>query len=163
MKGIAKMKNKTLENIRLCCYLALFFCLVWAFTMVRYIIADVIGLDSWARPIDWSESTALKIIMLSFYVLGTVAMIAMCVKVVFNTLKGLRENTVFPQSNVKLMFWIALADFVYQLGFNNLSVLWNEILFQLPHTVFVTPFFLLFFAFMYKVAADAVEENSLTV
>jgi hypothetical protein len=28
---------------------------------------------------------------------------------------------------------------------------------------FITPFFLLFFAFMYKVAADAVEENNLTI
>ena len=62
------------------------------------------------------------------------------------------------------MFWIALADFVYLLGFNNLHILWNDdVVFQLQHTNLVMPFFLLFFAFMYKVAADAVEENNLTV
>ena len=157
------MKDKTLKNIRSCCYFALAFCVIWAGVTVRYLIADVLGYDSWARPIDWSESTVLKMIMLTLYIVGAISMIGLCIKAVLNTLKGLRENTVFPKSNVKLMFWITLADFVYLLGFSNLSVLWNDILFQLPHTVFVTPFFLLFFAFMYKVAADAVEENNLTV
>lgn len=157
------MKDKTLKNIRSCCYFALAFCVIWAGVTVRYLIADVLGYDSWARPIDWSESTVLKMIMLTLYIVGAISMIGLCIRAVLNTLKGLRENTVFPKSNVKLMFWIALADFVYLLGFSNLSVLWNDILFQLPHTVFVTPFFLLFFAFMYKVAADAVEENNLTV
>ena len=157
------MKDKTLKNIRSCCYFALAFCVIWAGVTVRYLIADVLGYDSWARPIDWSESTVLKMIMLTLYIVGAISMIGLCIKAVLNTLKGLRENTVFPKSNVKLMFWIALADFVYLLGFSNLSVLWNDILFQLPHTVFVTPFFLLFFAFMYKVAAEAVEENKLTI
>jgi hypothetical protein len=45
-----------------------------------------------------------------------------------------------------------------------LPVLWSDKdVFLLQHTNFVTPFLLLFFAFMYKVAADAVEENSLTI
>ena len=62
------------------------------------------------------------------------------------------------------MFWIALAEFIHLLGFGNLPVLWKEdVIIQFQHTNFVTPFFLLFFAFMYKVAADAVEENNLTV
>ena len=91
-------------------------------------------------------------------------MVALCIKVVVNILKGIRENTVFPKNNVKLMFWMALADFVYMLGFTNLPVLWSDkSLFYLQHTNFVTPFLLLFFAFMYKVAADAVEENNLTI
>lgn len=157
------MKDKTLKNIRICCYVAVAFCVVWAGLMVNYLIADILGYGPWPKPVDWSQNTAMKVVALACYVLGTLAMIALCVKAVLNTLKGLRENTVFPKSNVKLMFWIALADFIYQLGFNNLTVLWNEILFQLPYTVFVTPFFLLFFAFMYKVAADAVEENNLTI
>ena len=143
--------------------MALAFCVVWAGLMANYLIAEILGYGPWPKPVDWSQHAVTKAVALACFVLGTVAMIGLCVKAVLNTLKGLRENTVFPKSNVKLMFWIALADFIYQLGFNNLTVLWNEILFQLPHTVFVTPFFLLFFAFMYKVAADAVEENNLTV
>ncbi len=158
------MKNKTLKNIRVCCYVALAFCLVWAGLMVNYVIADILGYAPWPEPVDWSIHTVGKIAALSCYVLGTVAMIGLCVKAVLNTLKGLRENTVFPKSNVKLMFWIALADFVYLMGLYNLTVLWDEdLVFKLQHTNFVTPFFLLFFAFMYKVAADAVEENNLTV
>jgi hypothetical protein len=59
---------------------------------------------------------------------------------------------------------MALADFVYLLGFTNLPILWNDkVVFYLQHTNFVMPFLLFFFAFMYKVAADAVEENNLTI
>ena len=158
------MKDKTLKNIKICCYIALAFCFVWAGLMVNYLIADILGYGPWPKPVDWSQNTAMKVAALACYVLGTLAIIGLCVKAVLNTLKGLRENTVFPRSNVKLMFWIALADFVYLLGFNNLHILWNDdVVFQLQHTNLVMPFFLLFFAFMYKVAADAVEENNLTV
>lgn len=158
------MTNKTFKNIRICCYVALAFCFVWAGLMVNYLVIDLFVDGVLPHPIDWSQNTAMKIAALACFALGTVAMIALCVKAVLNTLKGLRENTVFPKSNVKLMFWVALADFVYLLGYWNLQILWaDDVIFQLQHTNFVTPFFLLFFAFMYKVAADAVEENNLTV
>ena len=163
-KGITKMKDKTFKNIRICCYAALAFCVVWAGLMVNYLIIELIVDGILPHPVDWSQNAVVKASTLACYVLGTLAMIALTVMVVINILKGLRENTVFPRSNEKLLFWIALADFVYLLGFTNLHVLWNEnLVFQLQHTNFVTPFFLLFFAFMYKVAADAVEENNLTV
>ena len=59
---------------------------------------------------------------------------------------------------------MAFVDFVYMLGFTNLPNLWSDdVIFTLLHTNFITPFLLLFFAFMYKVAADAVEENNLTI
>ena len=158
------MKEKTLKNIKLCCYIALAFCLVWAILMTYNLIANMFGDNASSHPVDWSVHTTMKIVVLVFYVLGTFAMITLCIKAVFNTLKGLRENTVFPRSNEKLIFWIALADFIYLLGFGNLPILWNDdMVFYLQHTNFITPFFLLFFAFMYKVAADAVEENNLTI
>ncbi len=51
---------------------------------------------------------------------------------------------------------------VYSLS--NLPNLWDDdVTFTLLHTNFVVPFLLFFFAFMYKVVADAVEENNLTV
>ena len=158
------MKDKTLKNIRLCCYVALVFCAVWIAIMVNYLICDLVGYGPWPHPVDWSQDTALKALIVACYLLGTVAMITLCVIVVINMLKGIRENIVFPKSNVKLLFWMALADFVYMLGFTNLPVLWSDKdVFLLQHTNFVTPFLLLFFAFMYKVAADAVEENNLTI
>ena len=122
------------------------------------------GVKASSHSINWSENTAMKTIVLVCYLLGTLAMIALCVKAVFNVLKGIRENTVFPRSNEKLLFWIALADFIYLFGYWNLQVLWdNEAVLALTNNIFITPFFLLFFAFMYKVAADAVEENKLTI
>ncbi|MBQ8957363.1 MAG: hypothetical protein IJ057_02490 [Bacteroidales bacterium] len=49
-------------------------------------------------------------------------------------------------------------------GHTNIATLWDDnlVLALVPENL-ITPFFLLFFAFMYKVAADAVEENNLTV
>ena len=156
-----KMKDKTLKNIRLCCYVALVFCAIWIAIVVNYIISDLRGPN---LPIDWSQHTFAKILTMASYVLGTVAMIVLSIKVVLNILKGIRENMVFPKNNVKLLLWMALADFVYLLGFTNLPILWNDnIILCLQHTNFVMPFLLLFFAFMYKVAADAVEENNLTI
>ena len=158
------MKQKTWKGIRICSYVALAFCLVWAVSMVANFVVNVFGNTATSHPVDWSQNTFMKVVVILCYVAGTIAMIGMCVKAVLNTLKGLRENTAFPRSNEKLLFWIALADFVYLLGFWNLQILWKDnVFFQLQSSNFVTPFFLLFFAFMYKVAADAVEENNLTV
>ncbi len=79
-------------------------------------------------------------------------------------LKGLRENLAFPKTNIKMLFWFVLVDFVYHLSYTNLRVLWdNHAVFRFNYENFLIPFFLLFFAFMYKIAADAVEENNLTV
>ena len=155
------MKDKTFKNIRLCCYVALVFCALWIAIFVNYLIGDLRGQGI---PIDWSQNTVVKIITVVSYVIGTVAMIALSIMVVLNILKGARKNMVFPKSNFKLLLWMALADFVYLLGFTNLPILWNDkVVFYLQHTNFVMPFLLLFFAFMYKVAADAVEENNLTI
>ena len=50
------------------------------------------------------------------------------------------------------------------LVYNNLHVLYSGLMeIHFNYTIIVTPFFLLFFAFMYKIAADAVEENNLTI
>ena len=158
------MKDKTIKNIRICCYVALVFCALWVVVMVNYLIADILGYGPWPKAVDWSQNTAMKIAVLACCLVGSVAMIALSIKVVINILKGIRENVAFPKSNVKLLFWMALVDFVYMLGFTNLPNLWSDdVIFTLLHTNFITPFFLLFFAFMYKVAADAVEENNLTV
>ena len=89
--------------------------------------------------------------------------VLLCAKIVFNILNGLRENTAFPKSNVKLLFWLALAFFIYLLCWTNEPVLFDDVAFRLISDIFLIPFCILFFAFMYKVAADAVEENNLTI
>ena len=158
------MKDKTLKNIYLCCYIALVFCAVWAVSTVYNFCVIFLGNYASNHPVDWLANTTLKIIILTCYLLGSVIMVTLCAKAVFNILKGLRENTVFPRSNERLLFWIALANFVQLLGSRNLQLLWDDSsVLALTDKNFITPFFLLFFAFMYKVAADAVEENNLTV
>ena len=158
------MVNKTLKNIRLCCYVALAFCVIWMVSMVFTLYVNMFGNHASSQPIDWSIHTCMKIIVLVCYVGGTVTMVFLCVKAVINTMNGLQENIAFPRSNEKLLFWIALADFVRLLGAANVAALWDDnLVLALAPENFVVPFLLLFFAFMYKVAADAVEENNLTV
>ena len=157
------MTNKTSKNIRICCFVALASCLVCAVSTLADSI-NLFGSYASSHPVDWSQNTFVKVFIVFCYVAGTIAMIGLCVKVVINTLKGLRENIAFPRSNEKLLFWIALADFVYLFGREDFPLLWeDDVVLQLSYTNFLSPFFLLFFAFMYKVAADAVEENNLTV
>ena len=40
------MKDKTLKNIKICCYVALAFCLVWAGSMVNFLINDLFFLHN---------------------------------------------------------------------------------------------------------------------
>ena len=158
------MTNKTLKNIRLCCFVAMAFCLFWAVSMVVNFAVHIFGNNAVLHPIDWSQNTFMKVVVVFCYAAGTIAIIGLCVKVVINTLRGLRENNAFPRNNEKLMFWIGLVDFVRLFGAANVATLWDDnlVLALVPEN-FVTPFFLLLFAFMYKVAADAVEENNLTI
>ncbi len=158
------MKDKTIKNIRLCCYVAMAICLIWTVVVAVGIIGDALGRGSTVHPIDWSINKGVKIGVFVCFLVGMAGMVPLCLKVIYNTLKGLRENIVFPKCNVSLLFWMVLADFVYLFGFWNLQILWDEnLVLALQPTNFIMPFFLLFFAFMYKVAADAVEENSLTI
>ena len=158
------MTKKTSKNIRICCFVALAFCFVWAVSLVANLTSNMYGSYASTHPIDWSKSAAMKAVVFICYVAGSVSMIVLCMKAILNVFKGVRENNVFPRSNEKLMFWVALADFIRLLGSANFATLWDDdvILLIAPENL-ITPFFLLFFAFMYKVAADAVEENNLTV
>ncbi len=154
------MKNKTQKNIRLCCYVALAFCIIYAIVMAVHFI----GLLNGVNDIDWAQHHARKIGFFIIYVLSSFLMIGMWIKVVINILRGIKENSVFPQSNVRLLFWLALVFFVYILCWTNHVVLYQDnFVFEFQANNIIMPFFLLFFAFMYKVAADAVEENNLTI
>ena len=159
------MKDKTMKRIRICCYVAIGLCVAWGLLWFGNLILSAFGVSDYPLQwFDWTEHRAYKTTIFAVYSLSIAAMIVMCVKMVLNVLKGLNENTVFPKSNVKLLFWFVLVDFIYLLVFNNLRVLGSDQpTFMIQHNNFVIPFFLLFFAFMYKVAADAVEENNLTI
>lgn len=158
------MKDKTLKNICVCCYIALAVCGIWAVLAANNFIGILTGNTILPRVVNWSYRGTMKIVYFALYVLSTLSQILLICFAVVNVLKGIRDNMVFPKSNVKLLFWLALVDFVYELCWTNLPIHFDDrFVLQLVNTNFVTPFFLLFFAFMYKVAADAVEENNLTI
>ena len=164
------MKQKTFKNIRTVCIIALVMCGIWALVMLGHFLTmslapnhdffgEMVGLDI----MDWSTHTIAKIIYLILYVISTIVMIWLCVKAVCNILKGIKEGVVFPKSNVKLFYWMALADFIYMVVNRNSTFLYgfNSIYFN--HDNFTTPFIILILAMMYKVASQAVEENNLTI
>ena len=153
------MKDKTIRNIRLCSYTALAFCAIWAILMVVHFVLLFGGNES----IDWSKNSIWKIGLIVLYIVSMIICVLLCAKIVINIFNGLRENTAFPKSNVKLLFWLAVAFFIYLLCWTNEPMLYNVFLFKFTPIVFLIPFCILFFAFMYKVAADAVEENNLTI
>ena len=158
------MKGKTQKGIRVCAIIALVICIVWAMYSIAYFISLLSGIVSFGETVDWTRNSMVKAIYYVGYLAATIWVIGLCVKLVLNTFKGIRENTVFPQNNVKPLFWLAFAFFLYLLCWSNTPILYeDDFVFRIMHTNFITPFFLLFFAFMYKVAADAVEENNLTV
>lgn len=164
------MKQKTFKSIRTVCIIALALCGIWALVMLGHFLTmslapnhdffgEMVGLDI----MDWSTHTIAKIIYFILYVISTIVMIWLCVKAVCNILKGIKEGVVFPKSNVKLFYWMALADFIYMVVNRNSTFLYgfNSIYFN--HDNFTTPFIILILAMMYKVASQAVEENNLTI
>ena len=164
------MKQKTFKNIRTVCIIALFMCGIWALVMLGHFLTmsfapnhDFFGKMVGLKIMDWSTHTTAKIIYFILYVISTIVMIWLCVKAVCNILKGIKEGVVFPKSNVKLFYWMALADFIYMAVNRNSTFLYgfNSIYFN--HDNFTTPFIILIFAMMYKVASQAVEENNLTI
>ena len=159
------MKEKTMKSIRVFCYIALGLSLCWGLFWFGNILLSLFGVGDYPfKWFDWTEHKVFKIVFFVAYSLSIAAMIALCVKMIFNVLKGMRENMVFPKSNVKLLFWFVVSDFIFLLAYNNLHVLYSGLMeIHFNYTNIVTPFFLLFFAFMYKIAADAVEENNLTI
>ena len=157
-------KQKTWKGIRICSYVALAFCVAWAVFYVFAFLGLLTGKGGVSKTADWSQHTVLKIAVFVIDVLSLAATIYLCVKAALNFLKGSREGVVFPKSNVRLFFWLALAYFVHRLlwGFHPFYYE-SDINFTVGHSIIVIPFCILFFAFMYKIAADAVEENNLTI
>jgi len=158
------MADKTQKNIRLCCIVALVLCALWAVFKTFVFIGFLTGWGGVSEKVDWTANVAMKISFFVLYLLSSVALITLCFVIVFNTLRGLREQVAFPQNNVKPLFCLALTNFVYMLCWINQPLLFQDgFVLGCTGSNFIMPFLLLFFAFMYKVAADAVEENSLTI
>ncbi len=153
------MKDKTIRNIRLCLFAALVLCAAWILLMSMHFFQ----LLSDSENINWLVNGFWKAILMVMYIGSAAVTMFLCIKIVLNTFRGLRENTVFPKNNVGLLFWLALAFFIHLLCRTNEPILFDDVAFRLISDVFLIPFFVIFFAFMYKVAADAVEENNLTV
>lgn len=159
------MKRNVFKKLRWFCYTALALCVIWGILYFVNIIRSIIGFDEWPlHRIDWTEQSVLKISLLTLHSLSIIVMIALCITMLFNTLRKIHENTVFPRNNEKLLYWLFLVDFVYHLSHTNLRILWDDqAVFHINYESFLMPFLILFFALMYQIAADAVEENHLTV
>lgn len=158
------MKDKTKSTIHIFCIIALILCVLWAVFKVFVFLGLLTGWGGVSEKVNWSGNVTIKVIFFIVYFLSSVALIGLCFRVILNTLKGMSEHIVFPQSNVKPLFWLAVASFVYMLCWINQPLLHRDyFVFGFVGVNLVLPFFLLFFAFMYKVAADAVEENNLTI
>ena len=157
-------RQNTWMGIRICSYAAIVFCIAWAVLYLSDFVSILMGKGGLERKVDWSQHTVLKIVFFVLDVISLAITIGLCVKSAINFLKGIRESMVFPQSNVKLFFWLALAYFVHRFCWYNHPIYYHdEIIVGCGHSNFIIPFCILFFAFMYKVAADAVEENNLTI
>ena len=158
------MTKKTEKRIKACCIFALVLCILWAAYELLYLIGLFTGWGVVKEKVDWMTNSVVKWAIFISYLLSMALLMGLCFKIVVNIHAGMCEHVAFPQNNVKLLFWFALADFIYRLSWANLPMLFqDDFVLYFTGSNLIMPFLLLFFAFMYKVAADAVEENNLTI
>ena len=99
------MKDKTIRNIRLCLFAALALCAAWILLMSMHFFQ----LLSDSENINWLVNGFWKAILMVMYIGSAAVTMFLCIKIVLNTFRGLRKNTVFPKNNVGLLFWLAFA------------------------------------------------------
>ena len=83
-----------------------------------------------------------------------------------NSTRRLKAGTLFPASNVGILFGCAAAHLFYKLATQNMPVLFEarrSITLDLGYDELLITTFICIFAIVYKVAGMIAEENSLTI
>ena len=113
---------------------------------------------------DEMEIIAFQIFIATGRILGGAFFFGLITAFLVKTIKGLKNGILFPASNVPILYFSALALFVYNFCYNNGGILTGGESNLLLDTDDITiSLIVVAFAMIYKIAVKISDENSLTI
>ncbi len=110
------------------------------------------------------EMKTFQIFIASGRILGGAFYFGLITAFLVKTIKGLKNGILFPASNVRILYFSALALFVYNFCYNNGGILTGgESNLILDTDDIAISLILVVFAMIYKIAVKISDENSLTI
>ena len=161
------MNENLAMTLRWLSYVALFFCAAWFVFLCYQSYHQVF--DTTGSHIHW-EAKQNQVLFVSavfiLYFLLTLAMIGVCVAFILNTIRGIKNEELFPRKNIRLIFIAALLIFLQTVASDNLSqafIVRGPGIISLTSNPFVQSLIVLIFGILYKMAHQVAAEHDLTV
>ena len=161
------MNEKLAMTLRWLSYVALLFCAAWFVFLCYQSYHQVF--DTTGSHIHW-EAKQNQVLFVSavfiLYFLLTLAMIGVCVAFILNTIRGIKNEELFPRKNIRLIFIAALLIFLQTVASDNLSqafIVRGPSIISLTSNPFVQSLIVLIFGILYKMAHQVAAEHDLTV
>lgn len=161
------MNEKLAMTLRWLSYVALLFCAAWFVFLCYQSYHQVF--DTTGSHIHW-EAKQNQVLFVSavfiLYFLLTLAMIGVCVAFILNTIRGIKNEELFPRKNIRLIFIAALLIFLQTVASDNLSqafIVRGPGIISLTSNPFVQSLIVLIFGILYKMAHQVAAEHDLTV
>ncbi len=159
------MKQNSIKSITAISIAIMVFCGLSAFIVI------VQGIFGFVSPeqvgVIWSDEMEIKafqIFIATGRILGGAFFFGLITAFLVKTIKGLKNGILFPASNVPILYFSALALFVYNFCYNNGGILTGGESNLLLDTDDITiSLIVVAFAMIYKIAVKISDENSLTI
>lgn len=119
------------------------------------------------EPVKWIEGhEGLQCTVLSIWWFTGIAFNVLMLAFTINSTKRLKAGSLFPASNVGILFGCAGAHLLYKIATQNMPILFEarrSITLDLGYDELLITTFICIFAIVYKIAGMIAEENSLTI
>ena len=156
------MKKNSIKSITAISVIIIFFCALSAVFVI------VQGIVMFIKPADigvvWDDANkALHLLVAIGRPLGGAAFFVLMTTFLIKTIKGLKSGILFPRSNVPILYFSALALFIYNFCYSNGGVLTGKDALLIDTDDIGISMIFVVFAMIYKIAVKVSEENSLTI
>lgn len=166
------MEKSVVKSSKRACSLAIglwsLYALVFVLRLLRYagIITFNVYLGIDIAPIEWyddQEAQVMQWVELAGYVLTTTVVLALTLRFIIATRRGILTSKVFTPHNACLLMWLSGVLFIHILFTDNLGIIYGSRQLYLGATPFISSLVVLIVAMLYKMAVSVSEENRLTI
>ena len=157
------MKQNSIKSITAISIAIMVFC---GLSAIMVIVQGIVGFVSPENMgVVWSDELInFQIVIASGRILGGTAFFCLITAFLVKTIKGLNNGTLFPASNVRILYFSALALFISNFCCSNVGIMTGSASNLLLDTDDITiSLILVLFAMIYKIAVKISEENRLTI